>query len=182
MKTTFVLLTALMLCSCGYKMVGWSDEIYQTITIKPVTGTENQTRRMGVRLRDALVQSTLAGSALKPVERDGQLTLETTLAEYREDVVATDLDGRTLRLQYSIRASFTLKNQQGAVVWSLNNYQYSDQYNIATGRDDYRNEAVFSQDNALEDIADLVVANITLALDELRTEPVTEDPNKDDGP
>ena len=166
MKKTLLLLLLATPIACGYKMVGWSADTYPTVTIAPVRGNEIETRRMGVRLRDALIESCLTGSALRPIETGGSLTLETNLAQYTENVVATDLDGRTLRVQFSIIAGFTLKDTAGKVIWSLKNYRYSEQFNVATGRDAYRNETVFVQDNALDDIADLVIANITLALEE----------------
>jgi len=169
MKSVLPLLFAAMTLACGYKMVGWSSETYPTMTILPVQGSGTETRRMAVRLRDALLESTLAGSALRPVERDGSLVLETTLYAYEENVVATDRDGRTLRVQFSMRATFSLRDAAGEVVWSLPDYRYSDQYNIATGRDDFRDETVFVQDEALANIADLVIANITLAIEELES-------------
>ncbi len=170
MMKTLLLLTAASLTACGYKMVGWDSRAYETMAIRPVRGSDAETRRMGVRLRDALIESCLAGSALRPTETEGSLILETNLYEYKEDVVATDLDGRTLRIQFSMLATFMVRDAAGKVVWSLDNYRYSDQYNLATGRDAYRDEAVFIQDEALDDIADLVIANITLAIAELETD------------
>jgi len=170
MRRLLLLALALASTACGYKVVGWSSDSHDTMAIRPVQGNDPDTRRMGVRLRDALVESCLSGSALKPTEREGSLILETDLTEYTENVVATDRDGRTLRVQFSMLATFVLRDSEGQVVWSLQNHRYSDQYNIATGRDAYRDEAVFIQDEALDDIAALVIANITLAIEEMKDE------------
>ena len=169
MKNRTLLLFAILITtsSCGYKVVGWSSDTYKTMTISPVKGNGPETGRVTTRLRDALIQRCLSASGFTPVDGPGDLMLETNLQQYAENVVATDVDGRTLRVQFSLRASFTLRDKTGKELWKLPNYRYSDQYNISTGRDVYRDEAVFIQDNALHSIADLVMANITLAIDEL---------------
>ncbi len=148
-------------------MVGWSSETYKTLEIKPVISVQNETRRMTVRLRDALFERCLAVSGLTPNDREGDLALKTTLISYNENVVATDVDGRIQRVQFAILANFTLTDPQGKLIWSLKNYRYSDQFNISTGRDAFSDETVFSQDEALKTIAELVITNITLALEEL---------------
>jgi len=147
-------------------MVGWSSETFKTLTNKPVKSLDNETRRMTVRLRDALIERCLAGSGLRPGDRDGDLVLDTTLISYKEYVVATDVDGRTQRVQFALLANFSLTDTSGRLIWTLKNYRYSDQFNISTGRDAYSDEAVYSQDEALKTVADLVITNITLALEE----------------
>ncbi len=150
---------------CGYKWVAWSAEGYETLSIEKVSAAP-QTRQLSIRMRDALVARCLAGSGLQPVEGNGDLTLTTALRAYRESVAATGVDGRTERLQFAIAADFVLKDRQGKELWSLKNYQYSDQYDISTSQEEYRNETVFVQDNALRTIADLVITNISLAIAE----------------
>ncbi|MDJ0838657.1 MAG: LPS assembly lipoprotein LptE [Acidobacteriota bacterium] len=169
MLTLLLCATLLTTLSCGYKVVGWSSENYKTMVISPVKGSGPETGRMTTRLRDALIERCLAASGFTPVDDAGDLVLETNLQRYRENVVATDVDGRTLRIQFALSASFVLRDKAGKEIWKLDNYRYSDQYNISTGRDVYRDEAVFIQDNALDSIADLVIANITLAIDELES-------------
>ena len=165
-KALVVLLTVMGTCGCGYKVVSWSSEANSTITIPPVDGAVPG-EEMKVRLRDALIERCLAGSGLRPVDRGGQLTLACTLADYSEQVIATDVDGRTKRLQFNMLVSFRLKDAAGNRVWSLDNYRYSDQYSITTDQNTYRDEAVFVQDDAMRSIADLVVTNLTLAIAEL---------------
>lgn len=153
-------------CSgCGYKMVGWSSSTYKTLVIAPVTGTV-RAEDMKLRLRDALFERCLAGSGLNLVEADGHLILKSRLSEYKEQVIATDSDGRTRRLQFNMKVSFQLLTPQGQKIWKLSDYQYSDQYSITTSQASYRDEAGFVQDDAMRSIADLVISNITLAMTE----------------
>lgn len=150
---------------CGYKLVEWSSKRFQTLTVLPVSGPVPD-HQMKVHLKDALVERTLAGSGLRPVESGGQLALETVLSEYIEQVIATEPDGRTSRLQFTMRASFSLKDQSGTVIWAMTDYQYSDQFSITTTQSAYRDETVYVQDDAMRSIADLVVTNMTLAVKE----------------
>lgn len=150
---------------CGYKVVGWSSS-FDTLTIAPVTGGMRDAS-MKLRLRDALMERCLAGSGLRPVDSDSDLKLSTEIRDYREQVIATSVDGRTERLQFTIHLNFELVDRQGQVIWSLYDYQYSDQYSITTTQARFKDEAVFEQDNGLRSIADLVITNITLAIDEM---------------
>lgn len=160
------LLLPLAAASCGYKTVGWSSGRYATLAIEPVKsdlGSHNLT----VRLRDALIERCLAGSGLRPTDETGDLRLQSRILEYRESIIATGVDGRTSRLQFTLRANFALLDRQGQRLWTLENYQFSDQYNISITPNEYRDEAVFVQDNAFRTISDLVITNITLAISEL---------------
>lgn len=132
----------------------------------PLLKGDGPSNEIKVRLRDALIERCLAGSGLKPLDTDGHLTLEGQLLDYREQVIATDVDGRTSRLQFHMRVSFKLTDAQGNQIWSLSNYRYSDQYSVTTRQSSYRDEAVYVQDDAMRSIADLVITNITLAVDE----------------
>jgi len=156
---------ALFCGACGYKWVGWSSADYAAMAIARVNTTP-ETRKLGVRMRDALIERCLAGSGLSPVDSDGDLVLSTALRDYRESVVATGIDGRTERIQFLIVVDFLLVDREGKRVWALNNYQYSDQYAISTGQELFRDETVFAQDKALSAIADLAITNITLAIAE----------------
>ena len=164
-----LLFTICTTLSCGYKLVGWSSDRYTSLAIRPVQVAAT-TRTMKVRMRDALIERCLAGSALKPVDTDGDLILDTHLLDYRESVIATGPDGRTERIQFSLRAHFKLKDRAGKVLWQLENYQYSDQIGITISNDVYREEAVHVQDKAMRTMADLVVTNMTLALNEREAE------------
>ena len=159
---------AMLISSCGYKLVSWSSSKDLALAINPVTSTSDQTRAMRVRMRDLLIERCLAGSGLIPVDEGGALVLTGHLKDYRENVVATDIDGRTSRIQFTLQASFELHDDQGRRLWFLDNYRYSDQYSISTTRSEYRNETVFVQDAAMRNIADLVITNITLTLAELK--------------
>lgn len=150
---------------CGYKLVEWESKRFQTLTVLPVSGPVPN-NEMKIHLKDALIERTLAGSGLRPIDRGGQLALETVLSEYSEQVIATEPDGRTSRLQFTLRASFTLKDQSGTVIWTMANYQYSDQFSISTAQGSYRDETTYVQDDAMRSIADLVVTNMTLAVNE----------------
>ena len=163
----WVLLATLNL-SCGYKLVTWPSSESLTLAIRPVSSASDETRAMRVRMRDLMIERCLAGSGLIPVDEGGALTLSGHLKAYRENVVATDIDGRTSRIQFTLQASFELHDDEGTRLWFLDNYRYSDQYSISTTRSEYRNETVFVQDTALRNIADLVITNITLTLAELK--------------
>ena len=156
----------LITVSCGYKIVGWSSTGFTTLAILPVKGTA-VTRELTTRMRDALIERCLAGSALKPTDHQGDLTLECELLAYTERTIATDVDGRIERIQFTLISSFVLADSRGKVLWSLPNYQYSDQYAISTGREAYREETVFVQDQAMRTIADLVITNLNLTVTEL---------------
>jgi len=168
MKYSGWALLALLNLSCGYKLVAWSSSKHITLAIQPVTSDTDETRTMRLRMRDVLIERCLAGSGLVPVDEGGELRLAGHLKDYRENVVATDIDGRTLRIQFTLQASFELQDRAGNRLWSLDNYRYSDQYSISTTRNEYRNETVFVQDAAMRNIADLVISNITLTLAELK--------------
>jgi outer membrane lipopolysaccharide assembly protein LptE/RlpB len=163
MMKLWLLLALLPTVSCGYKMVGWSSGRYKTMTIRPVSAAPSA-QSLALRTRDALIERCLAGSGLTPVESDGDLRLDTRLIEYQERVIATGIDGRTERVQFTFRADFSLTDREGRVLWQLDNYQYSDQYGIATVQEEYRDEKIFEQDSALRTIADLVITNISLAI------------------
>ena len=156
--------------SCGYKVVSWSSDRYKTLTIRPVS-TANSAQSLGLRLRDVLIERCLAGSGLTPTESDGSLILETEILNYQERVIATGIDGRTERIQFTFTANFSLADSEGKQLWRLNNYQYSDQYGISTTQDEYREEKVFEQDEALRTIADLVITNISLAISASESQP-----------
>ncbi len=160
------LLLALIAWSCGYKTVGWSSGRYATLAIEPVK-SQLESWGLRVRLRDALIERCLAGSTLRPTDETGDLRLQSEILEYSESIIATGADGRTSRLQFTLRANFTLLDREGQRLWGLENYQFSDQYNISITANEYRDEAVFVQDNAFRTISDLVITNITLAISEL---------------
>ena len=151
---------------CGYKWIGWASP-YRSIEI-PRVEVPRKYHTMGVRLKDALSERCLVGSGLQPTDHDGDLTLTARLADYRENIIATDVDGRTQRIQFSMTISFRLVDREQRLIWSLVNYEYSDQYNIATTQNEYRDEGVFIQDQAMRGIADLAITNINLAINELR--------------
>ncbi len=160
-----LLALSLFTISCGYKLVGWSSTQYASLEVRPVLAAPT-TRHLTVRMQDALIDRCLAGSGLAPVEAEGDLVLETRLLEYDERVIATGTDGRTEQVQFTLKANFNLTDSHGSMVWSLENYQYSDQYGISTGQDSYRDETVFVQDQAMRTMADLVITNISLAISE----------------
>ena len=157
--------TLLLLTACGYKMVAWSSSTYATMAVLPIKTGDNA-RGFRTRFRDALIERCLAGSGLRPTDERGDLVLRTEILEYRENVIATATDGRTSRIQFTLRAGFDLTDAGGRNLWSLKNYQFSDQYDISTGQEEFRDEAAFVQDNAFRTIADLVITNITLAIAE----------------
>ena len=163
-KSVFLLLVLITL-GCGYKVVSWSDENWQTMAVRPIEGDPSG-QVMRLRLRDALIERCLAGSGLRPTDHSGDLILTGKLLSYSERVIATDTDGRTQRLQFNLRASFKLKNKDGETIWELKNYQYSNQYSITTSQASFRDESVLEQDDAMKNIADLVITNITLAIHE----------------
>ena len=170
MKIAVWLTLLFTLNSCGYKVVGWSSETYGTVAIERVQTASNETRLMATRMRDALIERCLAGSGLKPVTNQADLVLKTRLVDYQENIIATDTDGRTQRIQFTLWAHFDLADQQGKRLWNLNNYRYSDQYRITTTQSLYRDEKVAIQDEALRSMADLVITNITLAIAELESD------------
>ena len=145
-------------------MVGWSSSDYATLAVRPIKTSSNQTRALAIRMRDALIERTLAGSGLRPIDQDGDLILDTEVADYTERVIATGIDGRTERLQYTLVAHFTLTDRVGRVLWSLRNYRYSDQFAISTTQAELRNEEIYEQDKAMQTMADLVITNISLAI------------------
>lgn len=165
----FLAFSFLFFTGCGYKLVGWRSDLYTTVDIRTVP-LKGELVKLSYRMRDLLVERTLAGSGLTPLSGDTDLVLESRLLDYRENVIATDRDGRTKTSQFTIRASFKLLDRQGKVIWSLDNYQYSDRYDISTNAAEFRDELVEVQDQALKSIADLVVTNITLAIAEMEAQ------------
>jgi len=139
------------------------------MAVSPIQGAA-ESGVMRLRLRDALIERCLAGSGLRPVDNQGDLSLSGKLLSYKENVIATDVDGRTRRLQFNLQASFKLQDKQGNIIWQLNNYRYSDQYSITTTQSSFRDESVSVQDDAMKNIADLVITNITLAIHEWERE------------
>lgn len=154
----------LMLSGCGYKVLRWDSGSGQTLYIAPVQASKS-TALLSTRFRDALRQQCLLKSDLEPVNHEpSHFKLIARLDSYDEAVVATDVDGRTRRIQFSIRASFELVDQAGTLLWSLPSYQYADQFDLTTTDSIYRDEAHLVQDEALRDVADLVMTNMVLAL------------------
>lgn len=131
-----------------------------------------------VRMQDALITRCLAGSGLQPRGQDSDLHLSGRLVNYVENVIATDPDGRTKTIQFNFVVSFSLKDKAGKTLWSLNSYRYSDQFDVSTRQAAFRDEAVFLQDEALRAVADLVITNITLAVNEQTPPPPTEAENE----
>lgn len=130
-------------------------------------GSARATREMAIRLQDALIQGCLSFSGLKPItSEDSDLTLHTRILDYREQILATDVDGRTKRIQFSIRAEFVLVDIQGKTLWSLPNYAYSEQYEISTTTSGFKDEAIYTQDTSFVVVADLVITSFTQALSE----------------
>ena len=163
-----LLLPVLLFSGCGYKVVEWSSDRYATLAVRPIETNPN-TRHLSTRMRDALLERCLAGSSLQPTDSAGDLVLNTKLNAYTESIIATGIDGRTERIQFTLNATFRMTDGQGQVLWELKNYQYSDQYALFTGQEEYREEAVFETDKAMRTIADLVITNISLAISELES-------------
>lgn len=169
-RTSFVLWSCFFgLTGCGYHLVDWNVTGFKTLEIEAIQ-TNETTRSLRTRMRDALIERCLSGSALQPVDEGGDLRLRCELVRYRQSVIATAADGRTTRFQFELLGNFTLKKPTGETLWRLSNYRYSDQYSISTSQNEYRDEAVFEQDIALKTIADLMITNISLALIELGRE------------
>ncbi len=156
---------ALILVSgCGYKTVKWHEADARSLFIAPVSASSG-TAPLSARLRDALRERCLTKTTLVPVNRlPSDYALEVHIDSYEESVVATDVDGRTRRIQFSIRASFKLIDAEGATLWHLPAYQYADQFQLSTTRVGYRDESHLVQDEALKSVADLVMTNIVIAL------------------
>jgi len=152
------------LAGCGFRVVPWVSQSYRVVYIAPVAAHTEHTQ-LSVRLQDALIRQCLASSGLTPVSKPGaDLTLKTKLTVQDDQVVATDADGRTRRLQFAIRVDFVLTDRDGQVIWRLENYRFTEQYEISTTSERFRDEAVFVEDTALETIADLVVTGFSLTL------------------
>ena len=177
MMRACLFLTLIATSGCGYKMVSWSSERYKTLAIHPV-GANQATRPMAIRMRDSLIESCLAGSAFEPTDQDGDLILSSRLDDYRENIIATDVDGRTAQIQFILKASFYLSDRSGSRLWALENYHYSDQFRISTNANAYRDEAVYVQDEAMKSVADLVITNINLTISEQQ---VNEKPKQETG-
>lgn len=169
MKYAVLLALCALMLGCGYRVVSWSST-YQTLDVRAPNVVDG-TRDLGPRMQDILVERCLAASALQPAGAYSDLSLTTTLHAYRENVIATGIDGRTSRIQFDLRASFRLQDRAGKQLWALQNYRYSDQYEVSTLQTTYRDEAVFVQDQALRAMADLVITNITLVVSELGKNP-----------
>jgi hypothetical protein len=139
------------------------SEIYRTVNVRQVQGS-GDAARFAYRLRDALLERLIAGSGIRPVDGAADLQLEARILSYQENVIATGADGRTRDIQFNIRADFFLYDADNEQLWSLRNYQYSDQYQIATTAAQFREETVFTIESAMNDMADLVISNMTLAI------------------
>lgn len=162
-----------LLQGCGYHRVALDSEIYQTVNVRPVQGS-GDAARLAYRLRDALLERLIAGSGIRPVDGAADLQLQARILSYQENVIATGADGRTRDIQFNIRADFFLLDAEEAPLWSLRNYQYSDQYQISTTAAEFRDETFFTIEDAMNDMADLVISNLTLAIarrEQERTEP-----------
>ncbi|MCB1044166.1 MAG: hypothetical protein KDC35_14585 [Acidobacteria bacterium] len=155
----------LFICSaCGYRVIRWDEQEGRTLYIAPVE-VVSESAPLAVRFRDALREQCLTKTNLVPVNREpSDLMLITKVVTYQEHVVATDVDGRTSRMQFTVSASFQLVNAEGETVWQLPVYQFSEQYQLSSTSAVYRDESKSVQDEALTDVADLVMTNIVLAL------------------
>jgi hypothetical protein len=166
MATRAICAFLLMTTACGYKILSWQSGQREVLWLSPVTFSPTQ-RDLGVRLEEFLLERCHSGTSLDIV-RSGEsfdLHLKSELRQYDEQVVATDLDGRTRRLQFSIRLSFVLEDRQGVVLWRLSDYELSDQYELTTRLGQgFRDEKVATQEQALRKVADLVASHLTLAL------------------
>lgn len=162
MKTAICML---FICSaCGYRVIRWDEQEGRTLYIAPVE-VVSESAPLAVRFRDALREQCLTKTNLVPVNREpSDLMLITKVVTYQEHVVATDVDGRTSRMQFTVSASFQLVNAEGETVWQLPVYQFSEQYQLSSTSAVYRDESKSVQDEALTDVADLVMTNIVLAL------------------
>ena len=165
-KWLLIALAITTTCACGYKLVDWHSELFATIGIPPVSA-EGPARSLAPRLHDALIERCLAGSSLQPVKaHDADLVLKSRLNGYRENIIATDSDGRTKRVQFTMNVTFELW-RGGTKLWSLSNYQYADQFQVSTTQVEYRNESIYVQDQAMDAVAELVAANVALVIQEL---------------
>lgn len=168
MKRLFVLAYALTSLSCGYKMVAWTSDTYQTIEVLPVEAVGlGEVHELTGRLRDALMTRFLASSGLNPVKQAGDLTLRTTLKNVDTETLATANDGRTERLQLALVARFELLDRNGQQLWLLDNYRYTEQIAVAISTRSYVDETVDVQEASMRAVADLVVNNVTLVISEL---------------
>ncbi|MCB1052321.1 MAG: hypothetical protein H6510_15830 [Acidobacteria bacterium] len=154
------------LLGCGYHTLNWAHGQWRVLWIDTVQ-SEGTHRKQATRLEQLLHERTQAGTGMKTV-RSGtsyDLKLSTRLKSYSEQVLATDVDGRTKRLQFFMVFDFELKDLEGKVLWSLPDYAYSDQYELSTQVGaPFRDDLVTSQDTALRNVADLVIANFSMAL------------------
>jgi len=160
------MMISLMLAGCGYRMMTWSSERYQTIHIADVTAGARDSE-LAVRLQNALIERILGSSGLSPSTIvDSDLVLHSEVTTHEDQVVATDVDGRTRRIQFTIRADFRLLDRDQNLLWQLDDYRFTDQYEVSTTSQSYRDEAVFIEDTALQAVSDLVVSSFSLALAE----------------
>lgn len=165
MRTFLLILTSALtlLQSCGYHRVALDSDKYRTVNVRQVQGSGDASR-LSYRLRDALLERLIAGSGIRPVDGTADLQLEARILSYQENVIATGADGRTRDIQFNILADFLLFDAENEQLWSLKNYQYSDQYQVSTTASSFRDEAFFTIEAAMNDMADLVISNMTLAI------------------
>lgn len=149
---------------CGYHFITWDNPNYHSIYIRPVQ-TQTAFQPHASLFQHALADRCLAISGLDLVDQStAHLVLETTLNELAETIIATDVDRRVKQVQFTLNSSFRLRNKEGEVLWSMENYRFSDQYEISTSKDTFQNDAAASLDKAFRSVAEMVVTHFSISL------------------
>jgi outer membrane lipopolysaccharide assembly protein LptE/RlpB len=160
----FVLLIILFLSACGYHLISWNNSEYQTIYVRQVRTTARYAPQAAL-FQQALNDRCVAMSGLQLVgENEADLILEPTFHSLQETIIATDSDRRIRQVQYTMISSFKLMTPDSQVLWKLDNYRFSDQYEISTTSDRYKNDAASSMDLAFRNIAEMVITHLSIAL------------------
>jgi hypothetical protein len=157
-------LSMLVMLQCGYRMIGWHQVPYESLGIVRVQAAIEHQELMPL-LEDELRERILALSGMTLVPSDeAQLRLETKILAFEEMTIATAADGRESRVQFNIVASFKARTADGAVLWSLDHYPHSDQYDVTVSGTQLHLQRSSALRAALRTMSERAVANLSIAL------------------
>jgi len=153
--------------SCGYHFISWNNPNYKTIFIRPVQ-TPTIFQPHAALFQHALADRCLAISGLDLASEDlASLVLQTTLHQIDETIIATDVDRRVKQVQFSVQCSFQLQDKSGVTLWKMDNYRFSDQYEVSVLGATYQNDAAASLDKAFRSIAEMAVTHFSISLNRM---------------
>ena len=159
LKRLSLVILVVMLCSCGYKMVGKETHLPPGISSIAIPTFKSKTLEPGIEIpfTQAFLNEFIRDRRIKVVGREeADAVLEGVIRSYDYYSIAYDKTGLATEYRATVTVDLVLKRRNGEIVWKENNLTETRSFRLS-------NVAIVTESNknvALEQIGALMAGRI----------------------